>query len=200
MSAGERTAVPTATADPEGSLRIDCYVRSTVPAAADGAVGRVVDRLEELRDDGAIDDYRIVRWPAQRRVDGDGRESTRSEIVAEFEHWAERRGCSLEPAFRRRELPSSPLCPSSGPRERVRVPIVALALYEYEEDDESNGNESATVRGVVPHTDRTAAGTERTYTVEEWLSAAERSSGPLLERSTKETAGRDQVTLLEGER
>ena len=198
MSAGKRTAVPTATADPERSLRVDCYVRPTVSTAADGAIGRVVDRLERLQEDGAIDEYRIVRWPAQRRVDGD--RSTRSEIVAEFERWAERRGRSLEPAFRRQELPSSPLCPGAGPRERVRVPIVTLTLYEYDESEESDDDGSATVRGVVPHTDRTASGTDRTYTVEEWLSAAERSSGAVPETSTKETAGRDQVTLLEGGR
>ncbi|ELY55356.1 hypothetical protein C491_16612 [Natronococcus amylolyticus DSM 10524] len=199
MSAGKRTAVPTATADPERSLRVDCYVRPTVSTAADGAIGRVVDRLDRLQEDGAIDEYRIVRWPPDGYAD-DGRRSTRSEIVAEFERWAERQGRSLEPAFRRQELSSSPLCPGAGSRERVRVPIVTLTLYEDDESEESGEDGSATVRGVVPHTDRTASGTDRTYTVEEWLSAAERSSGAVPETSAKETAGRDQVTLLEGGR
>ncbi|MFU8866715.1 HTH domain-containing protein [Natronococcus sp.] len=193
MSAGKRTAVPTATTDLEEGLRVDCYVRPTVSTAANGAIDRVVERLERLEDDGTVDDYRIVRWPPNG-VAGDGRESARGEIVAAFERWAERRDRSLEPAFRRRELPASPLCPGSDPGERVRVPIVTLALYEGENGGESD--ETATVRGVVPHTDRTGD-TDRTYTVEEWLSAAE-GTGIAVDDPTDERGRSGQATLLEG--
>jgi hypothetical protein len=195
MSADKRTAEPAVTADLEDGLRVDCYVRPTVPTAADDAIGHVVERLERLQDDGTVDEYRIVRWPPDG-YGGDGRESTRSEVVAEFERWAERRGRSLEPAFRRRELPSSPLSPSADSREEVRVPIVTLALYGV--DDGGESDEAATVRGVVPHTDRTAE-TNRTYTVDEWLSAAERT-GIAVDQPTDETGRSGQATLLEGGR
>ena len=193
MSADKRTTDPAVTADLEDGLRVDCYVRPTVPTAADDAISHVVERLERLQDDGTVDEFRIVRWPPDGDA-RDGRESTRSEVVAEFERWAEQRGRSLEPAFRRRELPSSPLSPSADPREEVRVPIVTLALYGG--DDGGESDEAATVRGVVPHTDRTAE-TNRTYTVDEWLSAAERT-GIAVDQPTDETGRSGQTTLLEG--
>lgn len=192
MSADKRTAVPTGTTDLDDGLRVDCYVRPTVSVAADGAVDRVAERLERLRDDGTVDEYRIVRWPPGGYA-GDG-ESTRSEIVAEFERWAEQRDCSLEPAFRRRELPSSPLSPGADPREEVRVPIVTLALYGG--DDGGESDEAATVRGVVPHTDQTTEA-DRTYTVNEWLSAAEHT-GIAVDEPIDETGQSGQATLLEG--
>ena len=96
---------------------------------------------------------------------------TRDELVAEFEQWTERHGCTREPAFRRNEIPLSALGLETGEtRERVRVPFVALALYEV--DFESN-SEGEALPGVIPYTERSNTAEDRTYTVQEWLSTCE---------------------------
>ncbi|NKE37269.1 hypothetical protein GWG54_15875 [Natronococcus sp. JC468] len=191
MSAGDLT-VPTGNGALEHPLRVDCYVRPTVPTAVEDVLEAVADRLEELRDDGVVDEYRIVPWPPDGpAIDGNG--SARDGLMDAFEDWAERRGYSLEPGFRRREVPPSPLRADGDSLERVRVPLVALALYEATDGDDRAG---ATLRGVVPHAERTDAGATRTYTVGEWLSAAERNGTAVGE--SPGAARDEQVPIPEG--
>lgn len=153
---------PVAT-EPREDLRVECYVRSNVSAASVRQIEAIVERIQELEEADFVADYDVVQWPPEHRTpaQSDAVEETRGEIVAEFEHWADRNGCSLEPAFRRREVPSSLVGPDE-PREDVRVPLVALVLHDGRTDE---------LRGVVPYTDE-----ERTYTVDDWLTAAERAS------------------------
>lgn len=180
------TTSPAVDLDSEASLRIDCYVRPTTPTNVTGAINDVVERLRRLSDAGQIDAYRSTHWPPEcHTVDAadDDRPTTRDELVCEFERWAAQHGHSLEPAFRRREVQQSLLesgCDDS--RERLRVPFISLAIYE---DDGETGEE--TLRGVVPYTEHPQTDDERTYTVDEWLSAVEPSdSEPLTERTTPE--------------
>ncbi|AGB38650.1 HTH domain-containing protein [Natronococcus occultus] len=195
MSAGERSPVPTGNADLEDALRVDCYVRPSVPTAVEDVIETVADRLEELCRDGSIEEYRIVRWPPAGAAApaADTSESSRERLVDSFERWAEDATSSLEPAFRRRTVPPSPLRPDGDDLERVRVPLVALALYEAGDGDDSA--EETTLRGVVPHTDRTATGADRTYTVEEWLATAEH-----VDAAADGTARSEQAPLPEGGR
>ncbi|WP_408958933.1 HTH domain-containing protein [Natrinema sp. 74] len=194
MSSSEFAASPVVDIDPHDSLRVDCYVRSAVPAAVSGTIETVVERLRHLRDTGRVADCQIERWPpAHRALAGtnDDRGSARRDLVAEFERWAAQRDVTLEPAFRRRETPSSPLGIGSDSRERVRVPLVALSLYE----DEPTASGEGTLRGVVPFTEESATGETRTHTVEEWLAAAETD-----ERSAACAVPSDQPTQPEGRR
>lgn len=165
----------------DGDLRVDCYVRSAVPGPLAETVDDIVERLSRLRDRGRLAGVRVAAWPPECRAvaETDG-ERTRRDLVAEFERWAADRNATLEPAFRRRELPPLPrgLGPDE-PRERVRVPVVALALRSAEPGPDA---ERDALRGVVPHTASPGTDDERTYTVTEWLTAVERAeSGPAAE-------------------
>lgn len=150
--------------------RVDCYVRSAVPSALTETISNVATRSQRLCNRGALADYRLSRWPRESgALAGTEHGSTRHELVAEFERWADRHDCTLEPAFRRETIPPSPL--SLGPdepRERIRVPIVALAVYEADGE-----TERGTLREVVPRTKRSHTGDDQTYTVDEWLSTIE---------------------------
>ncbi|QRV15776.1 hypothetical protein JMJ58_02415 [Haloterrigena salifodinae] len=165
MSAGE-SAPSSAVALDAADLRIDCYVRSDVPAPIGEIVDGVVGRLESLCEAGRIDEYRVASWPPET---GAASAPSRGDLVAAFERWADRNGNSIEPGFRRRELPTSPLgAGSDAARERVRVPVMALALSA-----DGDVTDPAALRGVVPYTERPNTADERTYTVDEWLSAVE---------------------------
>ncbi|QLG49199.1 HTH domain-containing protein [Natrinema halophilum] len=164
MSASEPAVHPVVDPDHREYVRIDCYVRSNVPAAVSDQIRALVDRLWSLREHGCIDDVQVSRWPPQRLLTTEAG-STRGDLVTEFEQWANRHGYSLEPGFRRRENPPAPFVVDTERREQIRVPLVALAFYE---DDDADA-----LRGVVPCTERSATGDERTYTVDGWLTAAE---------------------------
>lgn len=195
MSASNVTDSPTVPTDIRADLRVDCYVRSGVPGPTAETISTIVDRLQQLSDDGHISTCRIGPWPAEHHAaleEDETRDITRCELVAEFEHWAERHDVTLEPAFRRREVPPSPLGIGSGePYEQVRVPLVALALSEDDAD-----TESASLRGVVPYTESPQTAAARTHTVDEWLTAAETDAGGTVARDSRA----EQQSLLEGQR
>ena len=170
MSADNAADFPALDVASRADYRVDCYVRSAVPGALAETISEIATYLQQLCEGGYLSDSRLLRWPRECQTAAETEHGpTRHELVAEFERWADRHDCTLEPAFRREEIPPSPL--SLGPdesRERIRVPIVALALYE--EDDETNGE---TLREVVPRTKQSETGEERTDTVNDWLSAIE---------------------------
>lgn len=200
MPASKSTAgvVPAVDIDPQAALRVDCYVRSTVPTAIAETIDAIVERLQHLCDTGCIADYQISHWPPERHaVDetADERAPPRDELVAEFERWAEQHDSTIELAFRRQERPSSLLgIGSDEPRERVQVPLVALALYEDEEKPDIE-TETETLRGVIPYTDHSQTGDQRTYTVTEWLTALETKGRAHFTR----TSQHEQPTPPEGQ-
>lgn len=203
MHSDSATVVKTPTVDleSEAPLRIDCYVRSNVPPTVTETVNGVVERLQRLSDRGRIETYRVTNWPSEcptieEATDDDG--PTRDDLVTAFERWAARNGHSLEPAFRRREIPATSFGVETGDQsERVRVPVVALAVSAVDGDDEcvpGADAESTALEGVVPYTERTETGRSRTYTVDEWLSIVE-SGGP---GATARTSHHDGPTALGG--
>lgn len=175
MPADKSGDLPGVDEDLYGDLRVDCYVRSAVPAPLTEPIDDIVERLQRLRDRERLADVRVSAWPPERHAvtetDSEG-ERTRHDLVAEFERWADERDATLEPAFRRRELSSLPhdIGPDK-PCERVRVPVVALALRSGSAGTDA---ERGTLRGIVPHTASPGTDAERTHTVDEWLSAVER--------------------------
>lgn len=201
MQAAEPRDGPVVTIDRKGTYRVDCYVRGTVPAPTRGRISAVTSRLRRLEAADVVAECRVQQWPPERHIvdASEGAEPPRRTLVAAFERWADEHGHSLEPAFRRRELPAWPLDHEDGETgERVRVPVVALALSETEVEAESktttaDGTASepavdskaeakpgptptlnpAALEGVVPYTERARAGDGRTYTVSDWLDAVE---------------------------
>lgn len=202
MPAGELESpfAPIVDTDPDASLRVDCYVRATVPPAITATIDGIVERLRTLDERDVIDDHRVIHWPPEYRSVDDstgGNGSSRDELVAEFERWAARNGHSLEPAFRRQEVPPSPFdAATDGPRERVRVPVVALAIAE---DDAATADaveaDAASLRGVVPYTERPSAERSRTYTVNDLLATVETNAAV-----SPGTRQREGPTPLEGHR
>ncbi|ELY99812.1 hypothetical protein C482_10012 [Natrialba chahannaoensis JCM 10990] len=182
--------------DQNKDLRVDCYVRSTVPASITETIKATIGRLQRLCEDGPITNYQVLQWPpAHRSATETNRENdvTRDELMTEFENWSEQHGVTLEPAFRREGVPTSPFgIGSNAPHERVRVPLVALAIYEERTNADTDGG-SESLRGVVPHTERSQVGEERTYTVDSWLSEVETDMG----ESAAWPAQHDQTTMLE---
>ncbi|WP_226482854.1 HTH domain-containing protein [Natrinema amylolyticum] len=197
MPAGDLAESPIVPTETQTDLRVDCYVRSTVPGPTAETITAIVNRLQQLCDRGHINTHQLRPWPPERHAvveTDDTRESTRRELVAEFERWAERHGVTLEPAFRRQEIPPSPLgIGSDEPRERVRVPLVALALYEDDPTETETGPETAPLRGVVPYTEQPRTDAARTYTVNEWLTAVGADTGETVTYDSRN----DQQPLLE---
>ncbi|MDQ2051560.1 hypothetical protein RBH26_13845 [Natronolimnohabitans sp. A-GB9] len=189
---------PAVDLESETSLRIDCYVRSDVPPTVTKTVNSVVERLQRLSDRDRIETYRVTHWPSECPAieEATDDEPTRDDLVTAFEHWAARNGHSLEPAFRRREVPATSFGVETDQNERVRVPVIALAVSAADGDEcaPETDAESTSLQGVVPYTERTEPGRSRTYTVDEWLSIVE-SDGP---GATARTSQHDGPTALEG--
>lgn len=173
MPASSGTGFPVTTLERAEDIRVECYVRSSVPTSVTETTNALIERLQQLCDQGHISDFQVTQWPSERHAvakTGE-RRPTRNALVAEFEQWADQHGYTLEPAFRREEIPSSPLeLGANETRERVRVPFVAVALYEA---DTKRGPETEALRGVVPYTEGSNTAEGRTYTVYEWLSVLE---------------------------
>lgn len=195
MSAGSATDLPVNSLEQAENIRVDCYVRSGVPAPVAETINTLIERLQQLCDHGPISDFQVSQWPSERHAVAktDETRPTRDELIAEFEQWADQHSYTLEPAFRREEIPSSPLgLGTNETRERVRVPLVALALYEA---DTERGPDTEALRGVVPYTERLQTGAERTYTVDEWLSTVEANEG----EDRTYTFQHEQAELHEGD-
>lgn len=136
------------------TLRIETYVREDMRGAAD-RIDDVLDGLERLSEDGAIESFSVESWenPAGSPA-GNAETRPRTAVrmtISEFEDWADRHGYSLGPAVDR----------SEDAAEGIEVPIICLAVYGT--DDE--------LLAVYPHTE--PGGDVRT--VEDGLDALSRS-------------------------
>lgn len=139
---------------------IELYVRADSPAVIGERFNAVIDRLEQLQDEGTITAYRLRQWPPRGSGRVASREpvssfSSRQEILAEFDAWAERHGYTLQPAFRRKR--NVTLGRDEESAEHYRVPLLTLACYEGE-----------TLHGIIPCADG-----QHTYTVADFLAVRE---------------------------
>lgn len=117
-----------------GERRVELYVRSLAPGGTHRQQDTVVRRLDDLLDDGAIDQYDVRVWgdrirhasATARTVDG----RHVQDRLARIERWAERDGYSLDGIYREVECECSITDESWT---EVRFPEIALA--EFVEDE-----------------------------------------------------------------
>lgn len=193
MPAADASNCLPAGVDYDGELRVEGYVRAAVPAPVQNRITAVTERLQHLYEAGQIADYRVSQWPAPHQTVAEPAGLTRQELVETFEQWADQQGYSLEPAFRRYAVPTTPVAREEGDRiERLRVPVITLALYE----GSKTRTDPESLRSVVPCTASTPEGDQQPQTIDTLLAALEPADGDAL---TPDTDG-DQVTVLEGVR
>ena len=138
------------------TLWIEMYVREDMRGAAD-RIDDVLDRLERLTEDGAIESFSVKSWESSTGSPTEGaatrpRTAVRT-TISEFEDWAAQHGYSLGPAVDRSD---------GDDVEQIEVPIICLAVYGASDD---------ALLAVYPHTDR--QGDVRT--VEDGLDALDQS-------------------------
>lgn len=156
--------------DAAAPLSVECIVRPDLSPVSQQRIDDIHSRLETLAETGLVADVTHSEWPPHQtaRADDPADRAHRQGRVDRFEQWADDRDCSLEPAFRRQRTPGS-LLGGDGTRESVRVPVVTLVLTTA--DDPA-------LAGVVPYTVDYSTEEATTYTVDDWLSAAEATAVP----------------------
>lgn len=166
-------------------LEIECIVRPDVSPVSQRRIDSIYSRLQRLQETTFVDDVRISEWPPHRPapVEEATDRAYREARVAELEQWAEQQNCSLKPAFRRQSVPGS-LLDDEESREAIRVPVVTLALSTAED---------GSLSGVVPYTVGYGSDDAETYTVDDWLSAAEASAIPEKTQEPTLEASRNSV-------
>lgn len=152
-------------------LEVECIVRPDVSPVSQRRIDAIRSRLENLRETTFVEDITVSEWPPYQPapVEEATDRAYRQARVTEFEQWADENDCSLKPAFRRQPVPGSLLDDDEESREAIRVPVVTLALSTV--DDGS-------LSGVVPYTIDYGTDDAETYTVDDWLSAAEAAAIP----------------------
>ncbi|MFB1063912.1 HTH domain-containing protein [Natrinema sp. H-ect4] len=124
-----------------------CYVRAPLLLEP---VDAQVETLQACESEGAVDDLLLRSWPKEVAL---SEESPHQEVLENFERfaqWADERGVSVRPPFRKRTTTSQV---TGTTRERLVTPLLCLELYA---DDE--------LIGIFPHTNEAA---EETYTTDE---------------------------------
>lgn len=122
--------------------KVELFLRASTPL--EGHPDEIIGQLEELRNDGCIEDFNVHEVPKQAEVNKGSSEAV--QVFKEFESWASDNGVSIEPYFDREEYESS-LSGDHG--EVVTFPVMSVSVYE---DDElravypcSNGKGSHSV-------------------------------------------------------
>jgi len=148
------------TTDPT-TRTVQLGIRADIPTS--GPVTRVTDRLSDLCNGGAIDDYMVRTWPARVRFDVDPHDSTVLDLYQHFWAWADEHGGSVRPAFDIRQGQTM-----LGEHEQVLHTPVVFA-WVVDDDD---------IVALAPY-----ARDGHTYTVHELLTALESTeAGPTRER------------------
>jgi hypothetical protein len=166
------------------AVRAVLRVRTLAPHGISETQTEIIERLRTLREDGAIIELDIDVWGPSMRVahPNDRSQSIEHDRVAEFERWAREHGCTLQPAFDRRE--SGSLVDQGATEQIIRLPLLCLGVYE-----------GSTIRAVYPHVDG-----ETVYTIHDGVEALElmreRSADPVGEPiQTAEQASVEQAVI-----
>jgi hypothetical protein len=126
---------------------------------------RTLARLHRLADEGVLSTVDVDVWGSHAVADSMAdRDTTPVEGVSDFERWAADHGCTLAPAFARRECGS---LLGDEPREVTVVPLLTLAVYEEDE-----------LRAVYPHAEDGTV-----HTVDDGLETLETMEPPTEDRT-----------------
>ena len=91
-------------------LRIEVYVRSLQPRG-DTTQQRAFDRLDELVEEGVVEDYEVVVWGDRVPPTPDALRTRAGRFVLDrvvvFQRWAEENDCSIQHAFNVRTVDSA---------------------------------------------------------------------------------------------
>ena len=145
----------------ELTRRVELRVREHAPTPVLERVDTVHSRLLELESSGVIDDLRTETWAGRQSRTAGIVGDTPAAVVDAYRAWASDVGCSLEPAFGRREATS--MISAASCTEYV-VPVVTVAVYDGDR-----------LECVAPCTDG-----EETVTVEDCLDALAAEADDLL--------------------
>lgn len=102
--------------------RLAVYLRSPVAEGTEQRQNSVLGRADALRQQGLVEEVRVTYW--NRLSTGEDRDETVA--IEALERWATDNGCSLVPAFERRERHSAFI----GDDFVVTLPVVAVACWE----------------------------------------------------------------------
>jgi hypothetical protein len=167
--------------DPTAPLEVTRYVRGDVSAPSRRRIESVRRRLDALSETRLVDATRTEQWPPRRHaIDPESDTETCGALVDRLERWADDAGYSLRPAIRR-HAPGS-LLDEEPSAPGVCVPVMLLAF-------ERVGPDASGLAGVAPYTVPADDGDATTYTVADWLAAAERAVGA----DTGDARGRERV-------
>lgn len=134
------------------------YVYMRAVTSAPERREEVLDRLQELHDEGAVDAVRTWTW-ANEVAQSAPHDADAVDVFEQFQRWADRREVSVQPPFRWTTREST----ITGDREEVLVtPDLCLAVRD-----------GSALVGVFPCTDG-----ERHYGTEEALDALAEDSFP----------------------
>lgn len=141
---------------PDGTVRVELFVRSSVPSVARERQAAAIERLYAL--DDSIDAVGVRSWEKRIPIDAHGDRRETHHVYETLLDWACEHGVELRPFFETRECYSS----ITGESHTALVlPVMCLAVYE---DDR--------LHGVYPHADA-----DRTYAVGDALDALESDEG-----------------------
>ena len=150
-------------------VEVTQYVRGDVSAPSKRQIESVARRLEALSETQLVAEVHTEQWPPRRHaVESESDATTCGALVDRLDRWADDVGCSLRPAIRRR-APKS-LLDDEPSEPDLCVPVMLLTLTRATPD-------ASGLAGVVPYTVPDESGGATTYTVADWLTAAERAVG-----------------------
>lgn len=140
---------------PERGVRLELFVRSSVPSPAYECQSSAIERLRTLDDTENIEGVRVRPW--EKRVpltEGTREPGSSREIYESLSEWAREHGANLQPFFETRECYSSV---TGKAHTALVLPVTCLVVSKNER-----------LHGVFPH-----ATENRSYTVADALDALE---------------------------
>lgn len=112
------------------SIRVELYLRTLSPPGAKARQDEVITRLQELDDDGVIDDFNVQVWGKQIDPTSRAAETEQGEFIlnriAEFQQWALANNTTLESFYQTSHQSSS----ITG-EEHTKIVLPKMGLAEY---------------------------------------------------------------------
>ncbi|PSP52646.1 hypothetical protein BRC95_08695 [Halobacteriales archaeon QS_5_68_33] len=110
--------------------RLELYVRSLLPDGAHGRQEAVIERLERLDAEDAIEGFSVIVWGKQVAPESAGAHTEEGEYilnrVAEFKQWALSNNVSLESFYQRQSVENET---SERSYDAMVLPVMGLAEY-----------------------------------------------------------------------